>query len=1138
MKPIDTAQREQALDIQQSFIVQAPAGSGKTEVLIQRYLALLSQSAEPEAVLAITFTRKAAAEMRNRVLDSLRLAASCPPSPPENVPEKRWQLAQQLHHWDQQQAWHLLTNPNRLRIQTIDSFYARLAQQLPLTSGLGTITTMSENPVSLYREAVEQLFSTHLENDSPHQPALISLLTHLENDYPQAEKLLCHMLASRDQWLATIRLGNQTPTALRQLLEQNLQQLQQAQLQILEAAFSACQMLPPDWREQLQCLLDYAGTLSGNKPVEKGIKFWQAVSPLLLTKSGQWRQRIKLPPASLAKTPQEKTTCQYFKQLSAQLLQGLREQETLRQALLTINTLPPDSYTNAQWTLIQALFQILHQLNVELQQVFQRHRQLDYIEVSQAALQALGEADQPTDLMLTLDYRIQHILLDEFQDTSLSQWVFLQRLTEGWEKQDGRTLFLVGDPMQSIYRFRKAESRLFSLAQQQGIGNCCLKPLYLSVNFRALPTLVDWTNHCFTAILAKQKAASEALPFRSATAFQAEANTRKLPLKAVQQHWLKNADEAQEAQKIVQLAQAALTENHTAAILVRTRHHLSQLFTALQTANISYQAFDIENLVEKPMIQDLLALTRALVHLADETAWLAVLRAPWCGARLQDLESLMTACRENRCLIWDQLQNLAAVSLRKEAYARLSRLREALQPQLAAQGRKPLAQRISTAWFALGGGVIYPGTAHEGDFKAFFQILEQCQVHEDLVDCADLEAALQTQSSNTHPLSLATNSVAVMTIHRAKGLEFDTVILPSLHRSVRRDPSTLLLFESGLLLMPQTHQPYFPLLIAPIKAGDTEQADPIYAYLYQTKQQQAQLEAIRLFYVACTRARKQLHLTASLKTDEQDKPLSPPADSLLRCLWPNLSPQEQELTAAPPLLEETQTNPPIQAQLLKRMAINNPFPLMPEAPPQPVRVATPLQWQANLLARAIGTTIHQLLYYLASLALTPTALQKQQDALLTACQARAASLLQQAGAAVFQLDAAKNQVIAALKKTLQDPIGRWILSGEHQAAHAEYKLSLIKTPDQLQQKIIDRTFIDAQGILWIVDYKTSQTTPASVTQFLQQQIQQHSPQLVEYAQALQDLSRQRPSSFTQIKLGIYWPSLSLWHAWDFENVAV
>ena len=123
----DIEARERALDPGASFIVQAPAGSGKTELLTQRYLRLLSTVESPEQILAITFTRKAAAEMRSRVLQALADAAG----PPPDSAHKRssWELARTARAADEQRQWRLAEHPARLRIQTIDALNASLARR-------------------------------------------------------------------------------------------------------------------------------------------------------------------------------------------------------------------------------------------------------------------------------------------------------------------------------------------------------------------------------------------------------------------------------------------------------------------------------------------------------------------------------------------------------------------------------------------------------------------------------------------------------------------------------------------------------------------------------------------------------------------------------------------------------------------------------------------------------------------------------------------------------------------------------------------------------------------------------------------------------------------------------------------------
>src|ERR1700733_5431590 len=133
----DHWQREQALNPSQSFIVQAPAGSGKTELLVRRVLVLLANAEKmPEEILAITFTRKAASEMRHRIIQALKSAADNP-APQDPYHLATWELAQKVLIKNETQQWNLLQNPNRLRIQTIDSFCQRLTAQMPLLSQFG-----------------------------------------------------------------------------------------------------------------------------------------------------------------------------------------------------------------------------------------------------------------------------------------------------------------------------------------------------------------------------------------------------------------------------------------------------------------------------------------------------------------------------------------------------------------------------------------------------------------------------------------------------------------------------------------------------------------------------------------------------------------------------------------------------------------------------------------------------------------------------------------------------------------------------------------------------------------------------------------------------------------------------------------
>jgi ATP-dependent exoDNAse (exonuclease V) beta subunit len=193
------------------------------------------------------------------------------------------------------------------------------------------------------------------------------------------------------------------------------------------------------------------------------------------------------------------------KQRTEELLGALVAHEPFVAALQDLRALPPVAYDPTQWAFIEALAALLPLALAQLELTFRRYGAADFTQLAQGAIQALGEPDAPTDLALALDYRIQHLLIDEFQDTSFTQFELLRRLIAGWQPGDGRTLFAVGDPMQSIYRFREAEVALFLRARHGGVAGLALTPLTLQVNFRSQGALVQWVNNVFEQVLPQRE---------------------------------------------------------------------------------------------------------------------------------------------------------------------------------------------------------------------------------------------------------------------------------------------------------------------------------------------------------------------------------------------------------------------------------------------------------------------------------------------------------------------------------------------------------------------------------------------------------------------------------------------------------
>ena len=160
----DLAERERALDPSSSYIVQAPAGSGKTELLIQRYLALLGRVERPEEIEAITFTRKASAEMRKRVWQAL-VAARTKPRPQEPHLARTWDLARAAVEQDERKGWMLVENARRLRIETIDALCLGLTRQMPVLARLGAQPDPIDDASHLFAEAARATLEMVEERD-------------------------------------------------------------------------------------------------------------------------------------------------------------------------------------------------------------------------------------------------------------------------------------------------------------------------------------------------------------------------------------------------------------------------------------------------------------------------------------------------------------------------------------------------------------------------------------------------------------------------------------------------------------------------------------------------------------------------------------------------------------------------------------------------------------------------------------------------------------------------------------------------------------------------------------------------------------------------------------------------------------
>jgi ATP-dependent helicase/nuclease subunit A len=984
-QPPDADQREQALDITQSWIVEAPAGSGKTGLLIQRYLKLLADPSvdTPEQVLAITFTNKATAELRERVLTQLEAAAHSD-APPANEFDRLTQpLALAVLERDRALHWDLLDQPARLNIRTIDSVCAEIARSLPILSGSGGRQAPVPDADPLYALAAHRTFLQLGGNDPALDAALRLILLHRDGNLSDCEALLGEMLARRDQW------GELVPLGRRELDDAYLDStvlplLQRALEHAIRAAIrQLARTIPRDLLERLSEAAAEMAHLDGHggrpSPIalcagrdaiprltHDDLAHWRALMHLLVSPSQKtWRRSFNSNHVGFLTTVLERERLK-------SLVEELHHRDDLLHAIARLGALPPATYPAEQWTVAKALFRILSRALIELKLVFAERRECDFTEIALAAQTALrsglghetAAAPQQEDDILAAAFglRLQHLLVDEMQDTSSGQYELLQMLTQGWDGCS-QTVFLVGDPKQSIYLFRQARvERFLHTMRSRTLGDLPLGCLRLTANFRSQAGLVEQFNQDFAHLFPAADGAAlhpEAVPFVAAAPVRSPSPhsagriwhpnvlpaARSNPLANAQARQTLRRDEALTIRRIVEQWRAKpLPPNRQAqpgkaadpwkiAVLVRSRSHAAEIVRAFQqqagnqqpgeqAAPIPFRAIDLDSLQQRPEVLDLFALTRALLHPADRVAWLAILRAPWCGFGLPELHQLTGA--DDPAFAERTIPDLLSERghlLDDSACRRLERLWPILQAATAMDARIPTAQRVERTWRSLGGDT-YLTLTERTNARRYLQLLDELEQQTGAIDITLLGQRLDDlyAAPSTEP-----NPVDLLTIHKSKGLEWDLVLVPALDRIGKIDSARLLswielgtadsepedddaafeefadealfdeLDEESLEEEANQHQAA-RILLAPIRSrGEASRA--LNTWIDGIRREREAAERKRLLYVACTRAREELHLFASPELNEKGG-ITPRSGSLLQSFWPAAHPHFAAAAAA------------------------------------------------------------------------------------------------------------------------------------------------------------------------------------------------------------------------------------------------
>jgi ATP-dependent exoDNAse (exonuclease V) beta subunit len=765
----------------------------------------------------------------------------------------------------------------------------------------------------------------------------------------------------------------------------------------------------------------------------------------------------------------------------------------------------------------------------------------------------------------------------------------LSSLIAAWPERPGRTCFLVGDPMQSIYSFREADAELFPRVKTLGLVIPNEAPLRfdsvsLTANFRTTPALVERLNQDFERVFAVDDGSgisfTSAQPARDVVPQAASPFTLHLDfIPPTDGNSSADVEDAQEAVRARQLdaivylihsytdrieAAKASGTNFRVAVLGRAKKHLAPIAAALRDAGIPFRSVELENLATRPEVLDALALARALLNPEDRVAWLGVLRAPWCGLSLDDLHTLVGPDEETRTgLVYGpdgktyrpsvrEMLSKKQNSLSEDGKSAVSRLLQALDsaPNLhAGQSPKTLGTWLDEIWLRLGGAACVDATA-QANLNFFWSFLDRLPNGEEDLFSPGLNAALSQLTALPDPEAASASSVQLMTIHKAKGLEA---------KAGSTSRKMLSWLERGLL-QPTDTEEITEFLIAPFQRKGAERSSAK-AWVDCIDRERELQETRRVLYVASTRAREELHLFArpNYKEIKGEYILAAKSGSLLSAAWPALEDEIQtrfedwnSFRINPETHEEQITSiaasgesnlltmpSPVRPTLLRRLPSNYPlssfnFPSQIEHKSLVIETSRSsfyTRHEGGLHSRVLGTAVHSLLEELARQRkdhdwnFVRNALQSQAPRLTA--HARAAGLDETHAERIAE------EAIAAALSASRDPVGAWILS-PHPMASSEVSWAGV-TAGGVRSVRVDRLFragpapcAEGEDCWWIIDYKTAHANNPDPESVRHQLHELFAPQVEAYAALLRNLHGAEAPIFA----GLYYPRMLLLDWWQ------
>ncbi|MEO0131991.1 MAG: UvrD-helicase domain-containing protein [candidate division WOR-3 bacterium] len=805
-----------------SKIVLSPAGSGKTERLAQRYIELLENGVLPERILTITFTEKAAAEMKARILQILK----------EKNPDAYKKI---------------LEKSFLLRIQTIDSFCYSLLRRFAHLCGYEYDLEVLPDSSYLQRLSIAGAMSKieKLGPDSQAYQDLLSIITNKVNDKQfQGWKIIeelfealyaKHISQERIQ-LAPIERLSELPQIIEELknhpiTNQKIENFTRLILDSLE-----------------------------NERIEEIKKNLEEVKGTFLQKSGNRRTNKK----NYSEDEWYQKMFNYYL-----IVNQLSRQIWLKQVL--------DLFKNY---FLEEFYRLKKENNV-----------VDFADLEILTYKILTEDSNWANILYFFDEHTDHILVDEFQDTSFLQWAIIKKLTEEWfsglgikqERQIKPTIFLVGDDKQSIYMFRNAHAEIFNYAKSY--LEKCLKDEFdfeeVTSNYRSLRAIIDFTNRLFSQLMSPDpQYMSRKIIYKP---FECKRNNSNcgiveiilIPTDGAKKDRRKEAETL--AKKILSIVNAPIVYNkeekpqqakfRDIAVLLRSRTYLDiyeQVFREYRIPFVVIKGIGFYSSLEISLLRELL---NVLVNPDNDYSLYVILKSPIFGFTEKELLKI-SQYQYNGMIssLWRRLQTCAANDrFYKECVEKLTNW-------VSAVGQKPIGEIIREIFDTQNMWNVFWEDERAVNIKKFLVIVEELEkAGLSPVSITDYfeKATRNTEEPKANVNTEGRDVVKIMTIHAAKGLQFPIVFLPALDKRIdnveqNKEDAKLIITEKDDTRIIVAYEPEsgFRKLLQIYKEIDDQEAE----------------EEKRIFYVGVTRARDVLYLSGI------DKVNSNPSESWLNWL--------------------------------------------------------------------------------------------------------------------------------------------------------------------------------------------------------------------------------------------------------------